>query len=120
MMQDPSKSNKIEQCSTSDPSAQLVINYDGSDEQNQGSPNGLTTCAEPDQSLQQPTAHKIHDQLVDDCGVEAQSFKPKVFSAVINIEQSHVAAPMEIEDTQEYSLTNADSISSLDYALITS
>ena len=112
MMRDPSKSNRIEQRSTSDPSVQLVINYDvrKSNEQNQSSSNRMTTGAEPDQSLQQPTAPRIHYHLVYDCESEAQSFEPKSSAAVIDIEQSYVAAQMEIGDTQEYFLTTVDSV----------
>ena len=59
-----------------------------SNEQHQSSPNRTTTGAEFDRSLQQPMAHSIHDQPVDDFGVKTQSFKPDISSVMINVEQS--------------------------------
>ena len=89
-----------------------------SGEKNQNPPSKTITGAEFDQGFQQPTARNTHDQRVEECGGEAHSFNPEISSAVVNADSSHVAVQMEIADTQEYSLSDVESISPLNYALL--
>ena len=97
-IRDPIKSIRVEQLSTSDPSESLVINYDvrKSNEKNQSSHNRSTSCVEPGQSNQQPTAPSTQDHLVDDCGVEAPKSYTKNhdISWKLMIKQSSPSLPL--------------------------